>query len=291
MRHHYVPRFQLNYFAIPERFWRGGIPKVVVIPLDDRPTFIASTRNVACRHEMYSIDELDDPQSVEKRLALLEGALAPRLNQLNNPSILRKHEKRIIASYVAIQYLRTPGMFSWWCDFFRTMGDCYQLGRSVIGEPIAGHECDAEREWREFAEASPSYKRGFAARQVVERGRSISSKLATRPWAFLRSPAGRFITADEPVRVGLPGKSGQVSIEDCAAVAYWPITPKCALLIGESGLPEGDYTVAGMEGRLNLWLAERAKVLITGRPPDEVILEFKRWFGSGPPLFYTIQPS
>jgi hypothetical protein len=242
MRHHFVPRFQLSHFAIPECHWRGSDPKVVVIPLDDRPTFVASRRNVACQHEMYAIDEFADPQTVEKRLALLESILDPHLHRLDSPCVLREHEKEIIAPYVATQYLRTPEMFAWWCDLFRVIGDCYQLARRVIGQSPDGQESGVEWQWREFAEASPERQRKFAARQIIQIGKCISSKLATRPWAFLRSSVGRFITADAPVRVAVPGEPGQVSIEHDAAIACWPITPKCALLIGQSGLPEGDYT-------------------------------------------------
>ena|SRR5487761_1113990 len=111
MRHHYVPRFQLRYFAIPECHWRGSDPKVVVIPLDDRPTFVASTKNVACQHGMYEIEGLDDPQTVEKRLAGLEGLLALRLHMLDDTCSLSENEKGLIASYIATQYLRTPGIY------------------------------------------------------------------------------------------------------------------------------------------------------------------------------------
>lgn len=169
------------------------------------------------------------------------------------------------------------------------MGNCYQLAQILIGQSPDGEECETEREWRELAEASRQHQREVAVRQIIQKGRSLSLTLARRPWAFLRSPLGHFITADEPVRVALVGKRGQVSIEHDAAITYWPITPKCALLIGRSGLREGNYTVDGFEGRLNLWLAERANFLIAGRPPDEVLQEFEPWFGTGPPQFYEIR--
>ena len=290
MRSHYVSQFQLKYFAIPECHWQGSDPKVVVIPLDDRPTFVTSTRNIACERDMYVLDAAGDPQVVEKRLNILETNLAPSLHKLNEPHSLADDERRLIASYIAVQHLRTPAMFTWWGEWFGMMTRCYHLARNIVESPRSnGEECEIERQWREVAEATPADKRRFAARQIIDRGKSLALKLAHRPWAFLRSPAGRFVTASEPIRVAREGDSRNVSIEDDAAIAYWPITPRCALLIGNSGLHEGDYTVDGLEGRLNLWLAEHASFLVTGRHPDDVLNEFFPWFGSGPPSFHMIK--
>lgn len=301
MRQHWVPKFQLEHFAIQAI---PGSSQINCLRMEDGSSFTANVKNVACKKHLYTISSPSMPLVIEKRLSAIEGIHAPYLDRWGKPPEMRPDERRALAGLFAAQYMRTPRMLAWWDELFEIMKKCFEMAQlfdrghednllslaaedlaTLLGAPSDSLSVD---EWKFVAGLSPEKIHDYAVMQVINRGKNIIETIVGRPWAFLHSPMAEFVTADEPIRVGAYNKT-KVSLEDTESVAYWPITSTCALVIGAFTLRDGaSYTITGFEGRLNQWLSTGAAMLFTGLDVEAVKEGIAPHMGEGLPDFVEI---
>lgn len=117
---HYVPQLLLRGFATPKR------KQVYAFDKQAEKVFRSSVRNLACERGFYDLENDGDPEHVDRWLTRLEEQTAPVIKSIRSRRVLnhlRPTERKWIASFVAVQHLRTLRHRESWGDLNRQMAD------------------------------------------------------------------------------------------------------------------------------------------------------------------------
>lgn len=223
-RHHVVPRFYLQRFALNEQ--------VAVLDTQDERWSIRATRDLAIRdfYTFHHVDgHLDD--SLEHMLSKLEGATSRLLNDRLNAFAKQRHfspeDRSVLDSFVAFQMVRGP-------EQRRSV----ELIADVYGKLMSeGRVPRDELEELEFVPHQNEHLRILGS--LSER---MAGELARRSTCIVTTAGPGFITCDEPVllvdEVSVGKRKGRLvgvrGLADAPAVIL-PLDPRTLLVYGEPG--------------------------------------------------------
>jgi len=208
---HFVPRFYLNAFAIPESI-ASGEPKVYALGVhsDDDDQFIASTKNVAAEKFLYSPVGDDNKRdfTFEGKLADLEALLSQLWRELATGCIsLEDGYRKGLAMFIANLYLRHPRKRKVTRARLSHFQGAIQAHLTALGDScqsieftLNNHKASVTLEEFEAEKAvdDNDYHKHFV--EYVESNTiDLAKILLKRRWNVIVSPKRRFITSDNPV--------------------------------------------------------------------------------------------
>jgi hypothetical protein len=241
-KQHWIPRFYLKQFAIPETK-NSKIPKVWAYSKkhQDPEPVIISILDAASSRFMYS--PLDDKGNrdfyMENRLAELEQIVARIWQEVCYEYIdISNLIRRIISVFLATTILRCNNSFELQKDIYRNMLkqiDC--LPKNKSGLPIRKIIYnDKEQEvvfsdWFIFKNASEEdLKRSFVE-SIKEGTFEFANILLEKKWSFLIFQKPILATSDYPV-ITVNFNKDKFGIGTEGTIIYFPITPYRVLEIG-----------------------------------------------------------
>ena len=216
-RHHYVPRFFLRNFCNAEG-------KIRVFDKLSGASIVTSPRNAAVQRGFYNLDDLGDPEAMERWLGNIESQVAPLLGHLAaGDTIVRNADKAPLAAFMATQAARTP----------RSRRAFEDIVTQAVPRALrlAGHR-DV------IATLGQNAKLGFIGLAAGV----IHAELLDERWQWTvvhlpRLPSKRgFVTSDYPViHRGIPLAHGSVADRavgwGTATEVWWPIGTHAALVL------------------------------------------------------------
>lgn len=211
--HHYVPRFHLRRFVDEEnRLWAWD--------RDEDRVFESGAAVLAAEKSFYFLDSFSaaghDPLEMEKQFAGLENDVARitgewleriRAGERGMEVPISEPDRKVVALYIALQYLRTP-------DARGLLGAAAQIQGGQKPDELELRALHADLLWNEgvFGE--------------------FRDHIASSAWIFGRNgSAAPFITSDNPVafRTADHRKWLRVGILDEGTYAVFPIAPDLVL--------------------------------------------------------------
>lgn len=223
-RHHVVPRFYLQRFALNDQ--------VAVRDTQDEQWRISSTRDLAIRN-FYTFHHVDGylDDSFEHMLSQIEGAAHRLLNERLNAFAKQRHftpeEREVIDCFVAFQMVRGP-----------EQRRIVELTADAYGKLLSeGRVPRDELEETEFVPHQNEHLRTLGIRSS-----RLKEELARRPTSIVTTAKPGFITCDEPVLlVGkgmVGGRRGRlVGVRGLANApgVILPLDPRTLLMYGPPG--------------------------------------------------------
>lgn len=226
IRQHFVPKAYLKQFAFTQEGQK--IQRVYGLIKQNQKIVPLPIQVVASRETFYDFGPNDQEQVVEKHLAQnIEGDFANLLRELvsdlKRRETITEEQKRRLAPYLALQYVRTA-------EF-----------RAALQENLTAVRDTSVRQWRSlFPNSSISEDsvnvggEMHAALGMNDKViRTIASILVQHSWRILRAPQTRsFLTSDVPVM--LVGESAApwmgVGFGSYGAFVLFPLSPEFLIL-------------------------------------------------------------
>ena len=277
-RHHYVPRFYLEFFASPDD---KGRPVLCVYDKEGgepRPQ-AASTTCVECGFYSFENPEGKEDAELERALSVIESAAAPVLKRLGLPGeTLVEQDIHILSQFLALLHVRVP----------RSQAVVSEIISVAIQQYIKGQAGNREKIHRYFQETKGSNSRmseeEFAKllsesdqhfKPVINPKVALREGLSTFPkfadillkmnWCLCRAPEGRnFLTSDSPLCISVRDKDGRMAfggglVKPTVEVAI-PISPSSMLVLNwhrnQRSATVGEHFVNEMNRR-TAWSAQR----------------------------------
>lgn len=253
-RQHWVPRFYLRYFAVPDQRRGKGDPRVWVFQREGGEPSLRRISNVAVENHLYSprTGEGDRLLQVEKQLAETEAILAKLWPDLakNFVDLGSDSVRKALGLFLALQFLRHPDQRQRLKDYRKhlqialaeaTPGeDAYiQLGQQTI------HLTPEEvGEWMRADESNDAIE--FVA-GIPELAVNYAQVLMERRWSVVVIDEPRFITSDFPFFVINP-ELKRHQIADASAMLLFPLSPTRMLCIDDLNQPNNQYYPVPLDG-------------------------------------------
>jgi hypothetical protein len=285
-KQHWVPRFYLKEFAIPETK-NSKIPQLWAFSKnhsDRKEPSQISIFDAACSRYMYSpLDDKGDRDfHMEKRFEELEDLVAKIWQKVCYEYIdISNSVRKVMSLFLATTILRGKDSFDKHNDSYRNMlKQIDGLPKDKSGRPcidkviLKGKEYEFDRSgWFEFKNASEEdLKRSFV--ETIKEGTcEFTNILLKKNWSFLVFSKPILATSDKPIiTVNFNRKFG---IGTEGTIIYFPLTPYRVLEIGG---PREDNKYFGLDeqwGRcINylLW-TNGCRFMYAHRNTDEVLFE------------------
>ena len=219
-RAHYVPRFVLR------RFSSGSQDTVHVYDKSEGRSFVASTGKVAAEKGLYDFEFEGAELTLEPGLAEIEGAAAKNFERILRDGYLSASsstEREELASFFAVQLVRTPAHAAQWRDVMTRM-ETY-VRREGISEsffafdPRLGSEANAQR--------------AFAARTLVQAPQTFGPSFTCKDFVLMESPGPPwYLIGDHPLVMHNSrdmGPRGNLGLNVEGIEIYFPLSPKLVL--------------------------------------------------------------
>jgi len=182
---HYVPQLLLRGFVT------RGRKQVYVFDKRTEKVFRSSVRNLACERGFYDLDDEAIPERFDRWLTQLEEHTAPVITSIRGRKTLdhlHPGERKWIASFIAIQHLRTRRHREFWGDMNKQMADAL---RETGAEP---------NEVKNFRELTAEEVRRNAITDMPGLAFELLPHLLNKAWILLSAPQGTsFWIGDHPV--------------------------------------------------------------------------------------------
>lgn len=249
-RQHWVPRFYLRHFTVPnandrlEQVWifhrKAGDPKLTNID------------NIAAKNYLYSPKAEDGTRDarLEKKLASLEGSLAgfwPTLASyfvnLGADSI-----RKGLALFLSVQFLRHPERRDSMREFHQTLFDVVEKAPlDNNGNPDISHIQIGSRvyptddfDWQSYRDAGTDFD-GQIWLDAIERDAMKYAKiLMAKRWSIVFIDDPLFVTSDYPLYVPQP-EMKRYQIGGNNAIIMFPISPTRILCMDDLNEPANQY--------------------------------------------------
>jgi len=249
-RQHWVPRFYLRQFLVPdanpklEQVWvfnrKSGEPKLTGI------------KNIALENHLYSPKHPDgsrDPR-LEMKLSDLEGTLAKLWPQLANgfvdlgSTVIRQS----IALFLSVQFLRHPdrrdsavGFRNRLIEFVEKQpynsDRCPDIRQLKIGSRVYSIDASA---WPNYRDAGDDLSVTMW-RKMIEQDATLHAKmLMNKRWSIVFIDEPLFVTSDYPIFVPQPEFARQ-QIGGKNAMILFPISPTRILCFDDLDEPANQY--------------------------------------------------
>lgn len=249
-RHHWVPRFYLEYFAIPEP--KGAEPQVHVLHRSRGEDHIVGIHNVAVENHLYA--PIDDAGlrdfSTENKLAGLEDLLAniwPRL-ATDFPDLNSTPLRKGLSLFLATLYLRHPATYAHQRRSQARLRVALDLApRDERGLPdvkfltVGKHVVPFDKEeWARHGPLKRTESHQLFADMIRTEAKRLAKKLMKKRWSivFLEEPL--FVTSDNPFFVINPElKPFQFLGPD--SMSMFPLSPTRILCVDDLDEPANQY--------------------------------------------------
>lgn len=238
-RHHTVPRFYLHGFA------DNG--KIQAIPLDGRRPFSTSINNASVKKNFYTIPDLEDEYTLERKLGEIEKLASKVIKKVKNDSWPLSPERRAtLAVFISLSALRGKGFR----DQIRTLDSHYDayLKNGNGAKKLQQLYVDSGRTPPTDAEAAAaiseitskdnplaevnSQRHAFFLANFLQ---EFSLLILSRPWTLYTITDGSLITGDNPLGIGPPTRDIANENRTGVAVAQlltFPVSRKHGILMG-----------------------------------------------------------
>lgn len=291
-RHHYVPRFYLERFTDQKQ-------RLSVYDRRSGRSFTTGTRDIAVATDFYRLpDDLGlPPEFLEQLFAAHEGVAADTVREIVSAGVISPDQRRVLASYIALQELRTPQTRD-------SIGDMASWSGSLLAQIEIRKRIDsgefATDEDRSRAEAAiESLAQGKVTVRPTDEslvGLSLSAleKVTTEllgnwAWSLVLLSKPMLLTSDQPVAMlGEPElDSPGTSVGVGNALEIWlPLDPRHAVVASrDMSIPK---TLLGLTDshvkKLNLRIALQSDRHVFYRPGTaalkglQIPTEPPRWF-------------
>jgi len=286
-KQHWVPRFYLKEFCIPEESTRKN-PKVWIVPREEGDKKLVGINDVATQRYLYSPEDEVGKRCwhTEEKLAGLESLVSKIWPQLASDFVDLSVEsvRKGLSLFVATLILRHPRKIA---DYKKIQNDLIkyldsapkdELGRpNIKSMEIGGHKFEMDRsDWHDFSNPTDYSFKKFFVEQIHNEAISIAKILMEKRWSIIFSENPSFITTDNPVSIFNLEKN-VYGLTTKGTFLHFPISPTRILmmddLFDEHASQYYHLTEKG-PGPANItsWI-EASSFMITGRDPDQVIEE------------------
>lgn len=223
MGDHYVPRFYLARFA--------SDPGHLIWAYDrnDNRKYRTNIINVAQQSKFYSTE-------LEQRLSKeVEAPVAPIVRKIANGETISAAEKRVLASYLLLQWKRTPKGKERFGSLIPAVAEetrkelIEKLEQLAVQSPSGRVKAEARKV--EVDEVIESYKTNppvdiWHQSLTVQTHSSATNVLNAMHWRFFVAPDGeQFIANDNPVfffeHLGLSNREAELTIPLSTNIALW----------------------------------------------------------------------
>lgn len=182
---HYVPQLLLCGFATEKR------KQVYVFDKKTEKVFRSSVRNLGCECDFYRLEDDPDPERVDKWLQEVEQHTAPVIRSIRARRALDHllpAERKWIASFIAVQHVRTRRHRETYGDMNRQMADAL---RQMGAEP---------NEVENFKELTEAEVRQSSLTGLADIALTLLPHLLDKAWILLAAgPGTAFWIGDHPV--------------------------------------------------------------------------------------------
>lgn len=207
-RHHFISQFYLRHFVDPTT------SRLFVVDLNERKTFETSTNNVALENDFHTITVPGQPpDAIEKRLAELEGSIAPALAQVTERGYVGDDDAgHAVLFFATLLLVKNPAMRKTVEGFAdEIMRRVTQMTASDpvawnarVQEMIADGTFNADEDFDGLREAilKGDYTLSLSPEAHMDRefqnATDLMPYVVERHWNFFRATAGQFVTCDRP---------------------------------------------------------------------------------------------
>lgn len=274
--HHWVPRFYLRYFAIPETRQKK-IPKVWVFHKEHGDPFSVAIDKIAKQRNLYSTEVEAKLAHLETLMASIWEALAEKYIDIEKSPI-----RKIMALFISLLYLRHPKTLELTRNVHDKIVKLYDsLPVNEMGNPTADRIIIKDRvykvdtsDYKEYRNASKKDLHTMFVNNINSNSATIAELLLKKRWSILISNEPVFITSDNPVSVVHPERD-VFGLDTKGTIVLFPISPCRILVIDDLDEPRGQYyPLKTHAGDINYTIARNAfNYMISPRSPDEVLSE------------------
>ena len=223
MLQHYVPRFYLKYFAIPEtktsmkpKVWAFSKEK------DGKAPFVTGVHGIAAQRYLYSPIKSDGSRCMETetKLAGLESILSQVWEQLANDfvDLDNIYIRKALALFLATLVLRNP----------QKIDEIKKIHQTIVNwvETMPTEELTPELlvEFNRYKSASENNFQEFFVEHIHNDALLITRLFLAKRWSIIFSNEPVFITSDNPVVI-VNDKHKPYGIKTEGTVIIFPISP------------------------------------------------------------------
>jgi hypothetical protein len=291
-KQHYVPRFYLKHFAIPETR-TSKTPQAYIFGKGEDDPKVVSIRDIAAQRYLYSPENEERSRSweTEERLSDLESIMAPIWPALANDYLdLYENEsiRKAISLFLATLLLRHPSQIDATKHAHTHVVRMFdKLPKDQNGNPLVSHIINDGKEIEfdpsEFEKYKSASKNSFHhdfVKSIHKDAIYTAVLLLEKRWSVILSDDPVFITTDKPVVIENQ-KCKPFGLKTKDTFVIFPLSPTRLLLMDDKhGEPRGQYYPLTDEGpgpyNLMLWRGAQ-NFMISARNTDLVCFEIIKW--------------
>jgi hypothetical protein len=286
-KQHWVPRFYLKEFCIPEESTTKN-PKVWIVPREEGSTKLVGINDVAAQRYLYSPEDEVGQRCwhTEDKLAGLESIVSRIWPQLASDFVDLSNEsvRKGLSLFVATLILRHPRKIHEYKRIQNEFIEYLDSGpKDAQGRPniksmeIGGKKFEVDNsDWHEFSNPTDYSFKKFFVEQIHNEAISIAKILMKKRWSMVFSEKPSFITTDNPVSI-LNLEKDIYGLSTKGTFLNFPVSPTRILMMDDLfDEPGSQYYSLSEKGpgpaNLTSWIEAR-KFMVTGRDPEQVINE------------------
>ena len=283
-KQHWVPRFYLKEFSIPETR-HSKHPKVWVFSKHEGDPTIVGVKDVAAKRYLYSPKNSDGERSwaTEDKLASLESILSAFYPHIAHDFVDLEATwvRKGLSLFISTLMLRHPKNIEQYNSFQEQLIEFYaSIPKDEYGRPNISHvetpkgtlEFDASG-WHQYKNPTDYDQRKFFVDQIHREAVFAAELLMKKRWSVVFSEEPCFITTDHPV-VTFNQEKEHFGLATRGTFLSFPLSPTRILLLDDRfEEPGSQYYPLGPQGAgpMNIihW-THAHNFMITHRHPDDV---------------------
>ncbi|MBI1248137.1 DUF4238 domain-containing protein [bacterium] len=249
-RQHWVPRFYLRQFTVPNT--NARLEQVWIFHRKEGEPKLTGINNIAAEKYLYTPKVEDGTRDVrlEKQLASLEGAVSQFWPMLASSFVdlgangIRKG----IALFLSVQFLRHPERRDSMRKIRRRIIDVVEqeplnkdgnpdISHIQIGSQI--HPLDTSG-WQSYCEATPELDDQLWLEMIEQDATRYAEMLMDKRWSIVFIDDPLFVTSDYPLYVPRP-EMERYQVGGDNAVILFPISPTRILCMDDLPEPSNQY--------------------------------------------------
>lgn len=286
---HWVPRFYLKYFSVPESLVTDQ-PKTWVFYKDHNKgdPFFTNIKNICTQRYLYSPSDGSNERdwALESKLCDLEGLLSNIWPSIAEGFIDLESEsiRKAISLFMATLILRHPSYIDVTSNIHKQLLDIFkQAPHDGNGTPLINNiEINGKKvlidtsDWVAFSNQSKLDDHKLFVSLIESEAAQLAQTLMQKRWSVISSKTPVFITSDNPVsKKHLTRKTFGFGTK--GTIVTFPLSPtKLLVLDDEESEPPNQYYNLSSNGSAphNFLIWQGGEYMISHRHPDEVLNEF-----------------
>ena len=254
--HHYVPKMYLKNFTTGE----GRKASLVAVELESGKLFKPRLRRIASETDFNKIErDGEDPYAIERALSVVEGEIAPALEEVIAARGFPSDEHRnLVLNLMAMLAARNPRVRSSLGKFLGEIGEkmtsmmlhSRERWESMKEQAVEGGVTDMPevgyeevKQAFEGGEIEVKASKNYLVKLDLQMTEPILESLNQRDWDFITAlPGNQFVTSDDPVVLDFyDGRERTLMNSPGFAVpgtfVFFPLSPDLAIY-GPLGAPD-----------------------------------------------------